>query len=83
MQEDFTEFLPLMVKRLFDDDDRPVIPVKVRSSDALKYAESGKSSEGNVVFIVIEDRGTPDWVPDPVLDANQEEIDATVDRLLS
>jgi hypothetical protein len=83
VQEDFTEFLPLMVKRLFDDDDRPVIPVKVRSSDALKYAESGKSSEGNVVFIVIEDRGTPDWVPDPVLDANQEEIDATVDRLLS
>ena len=29
IDEDFTEFLPLMVDRLFYDDDRPVIPVKV------------------------------------------------------
>jgi hypothetical protein len=74
-----------MVKRLFDDDDRPVIPVKVRSSDALKYAESRKlqNSLDKVVFIVIEDRGTPDWLPDPILDADQEEIDAAVDRLLN
>jgi len=57
--------------------------VKVRSSDALKYAESERKVEGNSVFIVIEDRGTPDWVPDPVLDVEQEAIDATVDRLLS
>jgi len=27
IDEDFTEFLPLMVEKLFNDDDRPVIPV--------------------------------------------------------
>jgi hypothetical protein len=60
--------------------DGPVkYPVKVRYSDAEGFA----SSDGNAVIVVIEDDGTPDWIPDPILDANQNEIDYAVEKMLA
>ena len=32
---------------------------------------------------MIDDDGTPDWIPDPVLDADQADIDGAVERLLT
>jgi hypothetical protein len=58
------------------------IPVRVRWSDALSFSGVDCPSECESVTVVIDDDGTPDWVPDPVLDADQDEIDLAVDRLL-
>jgi hypothetical protein len=59
------------------------IPVKVRNCDAHKFEGIGPARAGwHEVIVVIDDDGTPDWIPDPVLDADQEEIDESVDKLL-
>lgn len=58
------------------------IPVRVRWSDALSFSGDGFPDECNPVIVVIDDDSMPDWVPDPVLDADQDEIDLAVDRLL-
>jgi len=64
-----------------------LIPVKVRDRDAesARGCESFDSlggDEGRTILICIGDNGTPDWVPDPILDADQDEIDHAVDKLL-
>ena len=65
------------------------IPVKIRYSDSEKAIESDSLDVWNaddrnrlVTIVEIEDDGTPDWTPDPFLDAEQDEIDLAVDRLL-
>lgn len=57
-------------------------PVKVRYSDAEKFTYSDEA-DGDAVIVVIDDDGTPDWIPDPVFDADQEDIDGAVERLLT
>ena len=60
-------------------------PVKVRYSDAEKFIYSADEDavDGDAVIVVIDDDGTPDWTPDPVFDADQDDIDGAVERLLT
>jgi hypothetical protein len=58
-------------------------PVKVRFSDAHKFGGTSHGRPGwHEVIVVIDDDGTPDWKPDPVNDADQDEIDDSVEKLL-
>ena len=42
-----------------------------------------RGGEGtHTILVCIDDDGTPDWAPDPILDAQQEDVDYAVDMLL-
>ena len=61
------------------------IPVKVRWSDATEFDDDDheKAPEGFAFCIIpIDDEGTPDWVPDPILNTGQATIDRVVENLL-
>ena len=62
-----------------------LIPVKVRYSDALAFdADNYEKAPEGFAFqvVIIEDEGTPDWVPDPMLYPSEEQIDHVVEDLL-
>ena len=63
-----------------------LIPVTVRDRDAEDargcetFPDGGEGTR--TILVCIDDAGTPDWAPDPILDAQQEDIDYAVDTLL-
>jgi endogenous inhibitor of DNA gyrase (YacG/DUF329 family) len=64
-----------------------LIPVKVRDRDAesargCESFDSLADDESHTIVVCIDDDGTPDWIPDPILDADQDEVDHAVDKLL-
>lgn len=62
-----------------------LIPVTVRDRDAegARGCETFPEIDGTqTILVCIADEGTPDWSPDPVLDAEQDDIDYAVDTLL-
>lgn len=62
-----------------------LIPVTVRDRDAegARECETFPDKEGTrTILVCIADEGTPDWSPDPILDAEQDDIDYAVDTLL-
>lgn len=62
------------------------IPIKVRYCDTEKALASDFFKWEDETFcrsmIPIEDDGTPDWMPDPFLDADQDQVDLAVDHIL-
>jgi len=67
-----------------------IIPTKVRDCDVDAALDS--LSSDRFVIVVIEDEGTPDWIPEPMstiaqkgeaeIEPSQAEIDLVVDDLL-
>ena len=63
-----------------------LVPVTVRDRDSENVWDSETFPVGpegtRAIVICIDDDGTPDWAPDPILDAQQEDVDYAVDMLL-
>ena len=78
-----------VIQRLVEDvfyEGETTFPVTVRDRDAENVWDSETFPVGpegtRSIVICIDDDGTPDWVPDPILDAQQEDVDYAVDMLL-
>jgi hypothetical protein len=64
-----------------------LVPIKVRDQDGERAwgCESFFESveDGQPILVCISDEGKPDWAPDPVLDADQEDMDYAVEKILA